>query len=107
QITQRQAENQRMQQLGMLGMLSGDEGAGNVGSAVYKSAQADRQPRVTDRGVYDPIRDSYTLNPEVVQEQRRAELARLQDHSAAGYLQDQQRRQAAQERADAADLQRQ
>ena len=107
EIARRTAENKRMQMLGILGQLSGDEAAGNVGSAVYKSAQADRQPRVTDRGVYDPLSGQYTLNPEVLQEQRRAELGRLEDRSAAARQSWTEARQREQERAAAADVQRQ
>lgn len=53
---QRIAQNQREYMLGLAAALSGDEGIAGVGGHVLKNALAARAPRVTEKGVADPLR---------------------------------------------------
>lgn len=105
-IAQRRALNERLQQLGLLGMLSGDDGLGTVGGNLVKQAAKDRDVRVSDMGAYDPITGEFMVHPEVQRQRAEAELQRLQERSAEGQRAWQAARQAAQERGDQAQQQR-
>jgi hypothetical protein len=100
---QRRAENERLLQLGLLGQLSGDETLAGIGAQVFRQAQQERAPRVSDQGVFDPMSGQFTLHPEVMHERQRQELARLEDRSAEGQRAWEAARQAAQERREQAD----
>jgi hypothetical protein len=78
----RLAQNAQLQQLGMLGQLSGDEALGNVGGTIFKQALAARQPRVSDRGVADPLTGKFAYHPEYLRERDEAALAGLEQKSA-------------------------
>jgi hypothetical protein len=107
QQEQRMQQNERLQALGMLGVLSGSRGAGRLGGSVLQNAQALAQPHTTERGSYDPITGDFAENPGYTRQRQEADLARMQEAQAHGRQAWLQARQAAQERADAAETQRQ
>jgi hypothetical protein len=107
QIAFRRAENERFQQLGLLGQLSGDETLTPLAAQVLRQAQADRAKRVSDQGEFDPLSGQFTLHAEAQRDRSERELQRLQDAQADAQRAWQAGRQAAAERADAAELQRQ
>lgn len=98
QVEQRRAENQQQYMLGVLGQLSGDPNAGAVGGQVFKQALAARQPRVTERGVADPISGEFKYNADYLRERDEQTLAGLQQRSAQARGQFEERRIAAGER---------
>lgn len=105
QVTQRKAENQNQYALGLLGTLSGNQALGDVGGQVLKQALANRQPRYTDHGTYDPISGEFNYSPDYLQERNLGMLQQAQQRQAQGYMQwnetqsrNQQRAEAAQER---------
>lgn len=95
----RRAGNQRQYEMGMLGMLSGDEALGGVGGKVLKQALAARQPRVTERGVADPITGRFQYDPGYLRQQLQERLHREIGARSNEQFQDQIARQAAAERA--------
>lgn len=95
---QRVAQNQREYGLGMLGVISGDQGLGNVGGQVLRQAIAARQPRVTERGTVDPLRGTFNYSPDFLQQQEEGKLGQLEQRSAAMRGQFDQARVAASER---------
>jgi hypothetical protein len=95
----RLAQNTQLQQLGLLGQLSGDEALGNVGGTIFKQALAQRQPRVTERGVADPLTGKFAFHPDYLRERDEASLAGLEAKSAAARgAYEAERRQAADKR---------
>ena len=80
---QRVAENKRMQMLGILGQLSGDQGASEAGGLVLKNALAARQPHLTDKGIGDPLTGKFSYNSAYRQERDQGELDKLDQLSAA------------------------
>lgn len=102
QQAQRIAQNQREYELGMLGQLSGDEALSGAGGHVLRQALAARSPRVTEKGVADPLRGTFTYSPDYLREQDEAKLGRYQQASAGARSQYEQARAAAAERADLA-----
>src|SRR5262245_40734970 len=77
EVAQRRAGNERQYALGLAGMLSGDETMGNVGGLVFKQALAQRQPHVSDKGIYDPLSGEYKLNAEARQQTLQDQLERV------------------------------
>lgn len=65
QVAARRQANERMQQLGMIGVLSGDEAMAGVGGMVLKQAMQNKQPHVTAEGVYDYATGEQTMFPGV------------------------------------------
>lgn len=99
EMQQRRDANNREYQLGMLGLLSGDESLGNVGGHVLKQAMANRQQRVTERGVADPITGQFNYNPEYLREKDEAGLAALENRRSGDLSNYLSARNAAAERA--------
>lgn len=99
---QRVAQNQREYEIGMLGLLSGDQGLGGVGGHVLKQAMAARQPRVTERGTTDQLRGTHTYFPEFLRQQDEDKYAQMQQRSAQAFGAHQEAQQRAAERADLA-----
>lgn len=83
EVAQRRAQNEREYQLGVLGQLSGNEQLGGVGATVLKRALAQRDPRVTERGVTDPLSGKFTYSPEYLNQRNEQQLAQLDAKSAA------------------------
>jgi hypothetical protein len=83
QVAQRQAQNQREYELGLLGQLSGNEQAGQVGGMVLKRALAQRDPQVSERGVTDQITGKFTYSPDYLRRQDESAMAGLEQKSAA------------------------
>lgn len=82
QAAQRRAQNSREYELGLLGSLSGDDGVKNIGGQVFKQALAARQPRVTERGVADPITGQFNYDPDFLRQRDEAALSGLEQRSA-------------------------
>ncbi len=97
---QRVAQNQREYEVGMLGLLSGDQGLGGVGGHVLKQAMAARTPRVTERGTTDQLRGTHTFFPEYLRQQEEDKYAQMQQRSAQAQGAHQEALQRAAERAD-------
>jgi hypothetical protein len=83
QVQQRRDANEREYQMGLLGALSGDSGMGEVGGLVLKNALAQRQPKVTERGVSDPISGEFTYDPDYLNERHQQQLLELQKLKAS------------------------
>jgi hypothetical protein len=99
QVAQRRADNQQQHDLGLLGQLSGDEGLTNVGAQVFKQALAGRQPKITERGVADPITGEFKYDPDYLRQRDEQQLAGLEQKSAAARAAfDAQRAQAGERR---------
>jgi hypothetical protein len=99
QVTQRRADNQQQYNLGLLGQLSGDEGLTNVGAQVFKQALAGRQPKITERGVADPLTGEFKYDPDYLRQRDEQQLSGLEQKSAAARAAfDAQRAQAAERR---------
>lgn len=79
---ERQDTNQREYQLGILGMLSGNEQMGNVGGMVLKRALAQRDPTVSERGTTDQLSGKFTYSPDYLRRQDEGQLAGLDTKSA-------------------------
>lgn len=107
EIEQRRNQNQLEYEIGLASMLSGSKTLTPVGELVYKKAAAERAPRVTEQGEYNPLTGAYSLHPETVRARQQAELNRIEDAQAAGQRAWQMARQQGKERADAAEVQRQ
>lgn len=102
EIAKRRADNARQYQLGMLGVLSGDEGLGAVGGQVFKQALAARQPVMSEKGTLDPITGQFTYNPAYQRERDEAQLDKLEQATGTAYNTYQENRTKAQERAEQA-----
>jgi len=100
QVEQRRSQNDREYQLGLLGQLSGDQGLTNVGGQVFKQALAARQPKITERGVADPITGQFNYDPEFLRQRDEQSLAGLEQKSASSRAAFDEQRTRAQERAD-------
>jgi hypothetical protein len=87
EVAQRREANEREYQLGVLGMLSGLDPLKQAGGHVLKNALAQRQPRVTERGVADPISGRFNYDPGYLQEREQGKLEVLQRAKAAADLQ--------------------
>jgi hypothetical protein len=83
QVQQRRADNDRQYQLGILGQLSGDQGLGDVGGRVLQQALAARAPRITEKGVADPITGQFNYDPDYLRQRDEGVLTGLQNRSAA------------------------
>lgn len=83
QIAQRRQDNEREYALGLLGQLSGNELAGNVGGHVLRQAMANRAPKQTERGILDPISGQFTYDPAYLQQRDEGVLRDLQGKQAA------------------------
>jgi len=104
EVAQRKGANARDYQLGLLGLLSGDQNLGAVGGQVFKQALAARQPHVTEKGVADPLTGQFNYNPAYQRERDETQLDQLQRYSAQSRAQyDENRRKA----GEAAELARQ
>lgn len=103
QIAQRQAENQRNRQLGMLGELSGDKPLMGVGSQVLKQAMGEQQRKITEHGEYDPLTGELSVFPEYTkrtkQQKLDRDLSRLNEQEARAQTQWNSDRQRAEDRA--------
>lgn len=100
QVQQRRADNDRQYSLGLLGQLSGDAGLSDVGGQVFKQALAARQPKISERGVADPITGQFTYDPDYLRKQQEAVVQGLEAKSAAARASYDAARMAAQERAE-------
>lgn len=83
QIAQRRADNANQYDLGMLAQLSGHPAASALGGQIFKQALADRTPKVTERGSYDPITQQYTYDPEYLREKDQGNIDRMLAAQAA------------------------
>ena len=77
QIAQRQDQNQTAQNVAMLAMLSGDDRLSGFGAQVFKQALGEKQEKVTDRGVYNPMSGQWTLDPAYQREQAQNDLDKV------------------------------
>jgi hypothetical protein len=100
EVAQRQAQNQREYELGLLGQLSGDDTLAPVGAQVFRQALGNRQKRITERGTSDPITGQFSYNPDYLRERDEQALAGLEGKSAAARAAWGEQRQRAEERAD-------
>jgi hypothetical protein len=101
-IAARRAENDRQYELGMLGILSGNEAFGNVGGMLAKQAMAGRTPTITERGTVDPLSGAFTYNPAYQSERDAAQLGGLLQALAAAAERRQTARQSAMDRRETA-----
>jgi hypothetical protein len=94
QVAQNQANNQNQYALGVLGSLSGDQGLTDVGGQILKQALANRQPKYTDHGVYDPLTGDFNYSPDYVYQRAQDQYNTVANRSASQqtqYLMNQQR----------------
>lgn len=94
QIKQRQDDNAKQYALGILGTLSGNQALGDVGGQVFKQALANRQPKYTDHGTYDPITGEFNYSPDYLYDRTQTQYNQVANRSAqqqAQYLMNQQR----------------
>lgn len=94
QIKQRQDDNAKQYALGLLGQLSGNKDLGDVGGTVFKQALANRQPKYTDHGTYDPLTGEFNYSPDYIDERNLQQLNLVQNRSAQqfnNYTMNQQR----------------
>lgn len=102
ELARRQSANQRQQQLGTLGELSGDKSMGVVGGGLLKQAMEERKRRITEHGEYDPISGELKMFPEytkrVTGERLTKERGRLTELEARDYSKWLNDRQKAEER---------
>lgn len=82
QVQQRRSDNDRQYALGLLGQLSGDQSLGDVGGRVLQQALAARAPRITEKGVADPLTGQFNYDPDYLRQRDDAALAKLQQLSA-------------------------
>lgn len=68
QVQQRIAQNNALTELGVVGQLAGSDDVRQLGGGVFKKALADRQERVTSRGVQDPLTGETAVDPEYARE---------------------------------------
>lgn len=101
QIQQRQADNERQYQLGILGQLSGDQDAGTIGGQVLKQALAARAPKITERGTADPITGEFNYDPDYLRTKDEATLTGLQTRQSQMLQQRQLAKDAQAAKADA------
>lgn len=94
QQAQRLAQNQREYEVGLLGLLSGDEVSGNVGNQVLRQALAARAPRITEKGTADQLRGTFQYSPDYLRQQDEEKLAGL-ERARAGYVSNRQAAEAA------------
>lgn len=94
QIKQRKDENANQYALGLLGQLSGNQQLGDVGGSVFKQALANRQPKYTDHGTYDPVTGEFNYSPDYLYDRTQQQYNTVANRSAsqqAAYLMNQQR----------------
>jgi hypothetical protein len=94
QIAQRKADNAQQYALGLLGQLSGNQALGDVGGQVFKQALANRQPKYTDHGTYDPITGEFNYSPDYLYDRTQTQYNNVANRSASQqtqYLMNQQR----------------
>ena len=94
QIKQRQDDNARQYALGLLGQMSGNQQLGEVGGTVFKQALANRQPKYTDHGTYDPITGEFNYSPDYLYDRTQQQYNTVSNRSAAqqnNYVMNQQR----------------
>jgi hypothetical protein len=82
QVAQRRAENEQQYALGVLGQLSGDQSLGEVGGSVLKQALAQRAPRITEKGIADPLTGEFKYDPDFLRQRDQSALDALQNRSA-------------------------
>lgn len=85
QIQQRKDENARQYALGLLGQMSGNKDLGDVGGTVFKQALANRQPRYTDHGTYDPLTGEFNYTPDYLDQRNLEQLNAVQNRSSQQY----------------------
>lgn len=102
QVTQRKADNANQYALGLLGTLSGNQGAADVGGQVLKQALANRQTRYTDHGTFDPISGEFNYSPDYLQERDAGMLQGAMQRQAQAALSWQETQSRNQQRAEAA-----
>lgn len=83
--------NEREYQLGMLGILTGNDALKEAGGLVLKNALAQRQPKITERGVADQITGEFKYDPDYL---RKSAQERLSLALQAKYQADERARQA-------------
>lgn len=94
QIKQRQDANAQQYALGLLGQLSGNKDLGDVGGQVFKQALANRQPKYTDHGTYDPITGEFNYSPDYLYDRTQQQYNTVANRSASqqnAYTMNQQR----------------
>jgi len=102
QIAQRKSDNANQYALGVLGTLSGNQGLSDVGGQVLKQALANRQPRYTDHGIYDPLSGQFNYSPDYLQERDAGMLNGALQRQAQAYMQWNETQSRNQQRAEAA-----
>lgn len=83
QVMQRRDQNTREYELGLLGLLSGNEALGEAGGHVLKNALSMRQPKITERGSADQITGEFTYDPDYLRQQGLVRLDAYQKLAAA------------------------
>lgn len=94
QIKQRKEDNAQQYALGLLGQMSGNQQLGEVGGAVFKQALANRQPKYTDHGTYDPVTGEFNYTPDYLYDRTQQQYNTVANRSASqqtAYLMNQQR----------------
>lgn len=98
QIAERRATNQREYDLGLLGQLSGNEALGQVGGQIFKRALAQRDPRLSERGVTDQLSGQFQYSPDYLRQRDEHQMDLLEGKSSAERARFDASREAALER---------
>lgn len=83
--------------LGLAAQLSGEDSLAQIGRGVAWQADKEAANKVTDKGVFDPLRGTFTYDPAYQQETQRTELNSLQDKEDQSRVRWQEQRQRADE----------
>jgi hypothetical protein len=86
QIAQRRDDANEEHDMGLLGMLSGHEGMQQAGGQIFRQALANRQPRISERGVADPITGEFTYDPDFLDQREESRLDAIQKLKVAADL---------------------
>lgn len=96
QVQQRQQQNNDLTELGVIGSMVQDRGISGVGGQIFKNALAARQPKITERGEYNPLTGEETLSPGFQTQQAEARRGSILQRVAALTSQREARAQALQ-----------
>lgn len=89
QIEQRKGANAQQEQMGMLAMLSGDPTLQNLGGTIFKQSLEGRKAQVGTKGVYDPMTQTWTRDPNIQREDLQENLRRAEEGYARAQTQQQ------------------
>jgi hypothetical protein len=99
ELQSRQAENQRLQMMGHLGILSGDKPLSTIGSSVLEQAIKAQQKKQTDHGEYDPLSGEFKYFPQYQRQRQEEQLSKDIERAERGSAEARKDWQAQQQRS--------